>query len=67
MTDGDWCVVGSWYLNDSLQVYEDMGNRRGLYSKEFGDTGNWERLCEKREGRNDLGEMGEGFRACEGL
>ena len=61
MVEGNGCVVCAWYLNDSLQVYENMGDRGSLYIEEFGDTGNGEGPCEKREGRNDLGKMREAF------
>jgi hypothetical protein len=59
VVEGDRCVVGAWNLDNCLQVDEDMSDRGGLYVKKFGDTGNGEGLCCKREGGNDVGEKGE--------
>ena len=38
MVEGDWCIVGAWNSDNSLQVHEHMGNRGGLYLKKFGYT-----------------------------
>ena len=67
MVERNWCVVGAWHLNNSLQVYKHMRDRGSLSVEEFGDAGNGEWLGEKRQGRDDFGEIGEVLRSGKGL